>query len=114
MMAGNVSLQDFKGKRLLLYFYPKASTPGCTIEACEFRDLKPKFDEQDTVVIGVSADPEKALKNFKLKQRLNFPLLGDPTHKMIKSYGVSHEKIHGPLFQRHRSQHVSDCTRRKN
>jgi peroxiredoxin Q/BCP len=83
-----ISLRDFKGKRVLLYFYPRASTPGCTIEACEFRDLKPKFDKEDTVVLGVSADPEKALKNFKAKQKLNFPLLGDPTHKMIKSYGV--------------------------
>jgi thioredoxin-dependent peroxiredoxin len=84
----DVSLKDFRGKRVLLYFYPKASTPGCTIEACEFRDLKPKFDKEDTVVLGVSADPEKALKNFKVKQKLNFPLLGDPTHKMIESYGV--------------------------
>src|SRR5271157_4439898 len=59
-----VSLKDFKGKRVLLYFYPRASTPGCTIEACEFRDLKPKFDKEDVVVLGVSADPEKSLKNF--------------------------------------------------
>jgi thioredoxin-dependent peroxiredoxin len=84
----DVALKDFRGKRVLLYFYPKASTPGCTIEACEFRDLKPKFDKEDAVVLGVSADPEKALKNFKTKQKLNFPLLGDPTHKMIEAYGV--------------------------
>jgi thioredoxin-dependent peroxiredoxin len=83
-----ISLTDFKGQRVLLYFYPRASTPGCTIEACEFRDLKPRFDKADTVVLGVSADPEKALKNFKIRQKLNFPLLSDPTHKMIKSYGV--------------------------
>jgi thioredoxin-dependent peroxiredoxin len=83
-----ISLKDFKGKRVLLYFYPKASTPGCTVEACEFRDLKPKFDKEETVILGVSADPEKALKNFKAKQKLNFPLLGDPAHKMIKSYRV--------------------------
>jgi len=84
----DVSLKDFVGKRVLLYFYPKASTPGCTIEACEFRDLKPRFEKADTVVLGVSADPEKALKNFKTKQKLNFPLLGDPTHKMLEAYGV--------------------------
>jgi peroxiredoxin Q/BCP len=83
-----VSLYDFKGKRVLLYFYPRASTPGCTIEACEFRDLKSKFDRQDIVILGVSADPEKSLKKFKAKQKLNFPLLGDPTHKMIESYGT--------------------------
>jgi thioredoxin-dependent peroxiredoxin len=83
-----VSLKDYKGKRVLLYFYPKASTPGCTVEACEFRDLHPKFEKADTVVLGVSADPVKALQNFKKKQKLNFPLLSDPTHKMIESYGV--------------------------
>jgi peroxiredoxin Q/BCP len=84
----DVSLEDFAGKHVLLYFYPKASTPGCTIEACEFRDLRSKFEKADTVVLGVSADPEKALKNFKVKQKLNFPLLGDPTHKMLQAYGV--------------------------
>jgi thioredoxin-dependent peroxiredoxin len=87
--TGNeVSLQDFKGKRVVLYFYPKASTPGCTIEACEFRDLRPKFEKENVVVLGVSADPEKALANFKKKQQLNFTLLGDPTRKTIKKYGV--------------------------
>ena len=86
--AREISLSDFRGKRVLLYFYPKASTPGCTIEACEFRDLKPRFDKKDTVILGVSADSEKALKNFKAQQKLNFRLLGDPTHKMIESYGV--------------------------
>jgi thioredoxin-dependent peroxiredoxin len=83
-----ISLKDFKGKRVLLYFYPRASTPGCTIEACEFRDLRPKFEKEDAVILGVSADPVKALQNFKTKQKLNFPLLSDPTHKMIESYGV--------------------------
>jgi peroxiredoxin Q/BCP len=83
-----ISLKDYKGNRVLLYFYPKASTPGCTVEACDFRDLQPKFAKADTVVLGVSADPETALKTFKTKQKLNFPLLGDPTHKMIESYGV--------------------------
>jgi thioredoxin-dependent peroxiredoxin len=87
--AGNeVSLKDFKGKRVVLYFYPKASTPGCTIEACEFRDLRPKFEKENVVVLGVSADPEKALANFKKKQNLNFTLLGDRTRKTIKAYGV--------------------------
>lgn len=73
---------------MLLYFYPKASTPGCTVEACEFRDLKAKFAKEDTVILGVSADPEKALLNFKTKQKLNFPLLSDPTHRTLQSYGV--------------------------
>ena len=64
-----------------------AFTPGCTIEACDFRDLRPKFAKQDVVILGVSADPVKALVNFKTKQKLNFPLLSDPDHKMIESYG---------------------------
>jgi thioredoxin-dependent peroxiredoxin len=83
-----VSLKGFKGKRVLLYFYPKASTPGCTVEACEFRDRMGNFGKQDVVVLGVSADPVKALQNFKKKQKLNFPLLSDPDHKMIECYGV--------------------------
>jgi peroxiredoxin Q/BCP len=54
----DVSLKDLKGKRVLLYFYPRASTPGCTVEACDFRDLRPKFEKQGVVVLGVSADAE--------------------------------------------------------
>jgi peroxiredoxin Q/BCP len=83
-----ISLKDYLGQRVVLYFYPRASTPGCTIEACDFRDLSAKFSKADAVVLGVSADPVKALQNFKAKQKLNFPLLSDPTHKMIKAYGV--------------------------
>lgn len=86
--GSEVSLGDFKGRRVLLYFYPKASTPGCTVEACDFRDLRAKFLKQDVVVLGVSADPPKALASFKKKQKLNFPLLSDPDHQMIESYGV--------------------------
>jgi peroxiredoxin Q/BCP len=84
----DVSLKDFKGKRVVLYFYPKAATPGCTTEACDFRDHKTAFAKKDTVILGVSADSEKALKSFKTKQKLNFTLLSDPTHEMIESYGV--------------------------
>jgi peroxiredoxin Q/BCP len=83
-----VSLSDFKGKQVVLYFYPKANTPGCTIEACDFRDLRPKFQKAGVVILGVSADPEKALAKFKANKKLNFPLLSDPDHKMIESYGV--------------------------
>lgn len=87
-----VSLDDFRGKRVLLYFYPRASTPGCTVEACEFRDLLPKFAKQGVAILGVSADPVKALANFKVKQKLNFPLLSDPEHKTIEAYGVWRRK----------------------
>jgi peroxiredoxin Q/BCP len=84
----DISLKDFKGKRVVLYFYPKAATPGCTTEACDFRDNKTAFTKKDTVILGVSADSEKALKSFKAKQKLNFTLLSDPTRETIESYGV--------------------------
>jgi peroxiredoxin Q/BCP len=83
-----VSLQDFKGQSVVIYFYPKANTPGCTVEACEFRDLRPKFIKQDVMVLGVSADPPKMLAGFTAKQKLNFTLLSDPDHKMIEAYGA--------------------------
>src|SRR5271163_2360958 len=83
-----VSLKDFKGKSAVIYFYPKANTPGCTIEACEFRDWRPKFAKRDVAVLGVSADPPKMLAGFTAKQKLNFTLLSDPDHKMIEAYGA--------------------------
>jgi thioredoxin-dependent peroxiredoxin len=84
----DVSLRDFQGTRVMVYFYPKANTPGCTIEACEFRDLRPKFVKRDVVVLGVSADAPKMLAGFTAKQKLNFTLLSDPEHKMIEAYGA--------------------------
>jgi peroxiredoxin Q/BCP len=87
-----ISLKDFKGRRVLLYFYPRANTPGCTTEACEFRDLRPKFDKGDITILGVSADPEKALSSFRKKQKLNFPLLSDPDHEAIDGFGVWQKK----------------------
>lgn len=84
----DVSLKDFKGKRVLIYFYPRASTPGCTVEACDFRDLRPKFEKQGVVVLGISADAEKVLVSFKTKQKLNFPLLSDPDHSVIEAYDM--------------------------
>ncbi len=83
-----ISLRDLKGKQVVLYFYPRANTPGCTIEACEFRDLQSKFEKKDAVVLGMSADPEKTLAGFKKKQKLNFTLLSDPEHETIEEYGV--------------------------
>jgi peroxiredoxin Q/BCP len=83
-----ISLKDLKGKRVVIYFYPRANTPGCTIEACEFRDLQKRFEKKDTVVLGMSADAEKALAGFKSKQKLNFALVSDPEHKTIEKYGV--------------------------
>ena len=83
-----VSLADFKGKKVVLYFYPKASTPGCTVQACAIRDHKADFEKANTVVLGISPDATKRLTNFTAKQELNFPLLSDEDNSIAESYGV--------------------------
>jgi len=90
--GGTVSLADFKGKRLVLYFYPKADTPGCTIEAKDFSRLQPAFTKAGIAVIGVSADPVKKQNAFKAKHVLTTPLASDETHEMLEAYGVWGEK----------------------
>lgn len=82
------SLKDYKGQRVLLYFYPKDNTPGCTIEAEMFRDHHPKLKKQNTVVLGVSPDTEKSHVGFAKKFKLPFVLLADPEHEAIDAYGV--------------------------
>jgi peroxiredoxin Q/BCP len=84
-----VSLKDFKGeKNVVLYFYPKAMTPGCTVQACGIRDTKRKFSSNDTVVLGVSPDAPERLVKFIDKEKLNFDLLSDPEHKIADKYGA--------------------------
>ncbi|MDG1080920.1 MAG: thioredoxin-dependent thiol peroxidase [Porticoccaceae bacterium] len=84
-----VSLADFRGvKNVLLYFYPKAMTPGCTIQACGIRDSKDQFAELDTVVMAVSPDSVDRLVKFEDKQELNFTLLSDEDHQVTESYGA--------------------------
>lgn len=83
-----ISLADFKGKKVVLYFYPKASTPGCTVQACAIRDHKAEFEKANTVVLGISPDTAKRLTNFTVKQELNFPLLSDQDNSIAESYGV--------------------------
>lgn len=90
--GGEVSLADFKGKKLVLYFYPKADTPGCTIEAKDFSKLEPAFARAKTAVLGVSADPVKKQDRFKTKHDLTIPLASDETHEMLEAYGVWAEK----------------------
>lgn len=87
-----VKLSDFKGKKVVLYFYPKDDTPGCTKEACNFRDGFAEIKKRGAIVLGVSADSVDSHKKFKNKFELNFPLLADPDKKMIESYGVWKEK----------------------
>src|SRR5271170_7202971 len=87
-----VSLKDFRGKYVVLYFYPRADTPGCTIEACEFRDSFKRSEKLGAVVLGVSPDEPKALKKFEDKFGLPFTLLGDADKKVGNAYGVIQEK----------------------
>ena len=87
-----VKLADLKGKKVVLYFYPKDDTPGCTKEACAFRDGIDKIKKRGAVVLGVSADSVDSHKKFKSKFDLNFPLLADSDKKMIEAYGVWKEK----------------------
>ncbi|MFN2321978.1 MAG: thioredoxin-dependent thiol peroxidase [Trueperaceae bacterium] len=86
------SLADVRGKWLVLYFYPKDDTPGCTKEACAFRDGLPHFEGLDAVVWGVSADDGKAHRKFADKYDLNFPLLVDPEKDVLEAYGAWTEK----------------------
>ncbi|MEI8135421.1 MAG: peroxiredoxin [bacterium] len=84
-----VSLDEFKGKsNVILYFYPEDMTSGCTVEACNFRDDKSKFDALHTVILGVSMDPIEMHKQFTEKDHLNFPLIVDTTGTICKAYGV--------------------------
>jgi len=84
-----VSLKDFRGeKNIVLYFYPRANTPGCTTQACGIRDHKKEFSKLGTVVLGISPDTVKKLQNFETKQDLNFDLLADEGHVIAEKYGV--------------------------
>lgn len=85
-------LSDYKGKPIVLYFYPKDDTPGCTMEACSFRDNYAEFKKKGAVVIGVSVDDEKSHKKFADKYKLPFILLADPEKKVVQKYGVWGEK----------------------
>ena len=90
--GNKVKLSDFKGKKVVLYFYPKDLTPGCTVEACAFRDDISAFKKLGAVVLGVSADTEKTHQKFTAKHNLNFPLLADVNHEMSDAYGAWQEK----------------------
>ena len=88
----NVKLADFKGKKVILYFYPKDDTPGCTKEACAFRDGISEIQDHGATVLGVSTDSVESHKKFHDKYELNFPLLADTDKKIVEAYGVWKEK----------------------
>ena len=95
-----VALADFSGKKLVLFFYPRADTPGCTKEAIEFTRLAGAFAESGTAVVGISADPVKAQESFRDKHQLSIPLVSDEKHGMLEAYGVWGEKsMYGKTFQ---------------
>jgi peroxiredoxin Q/BCP len=83
-----VSLSSFSGRTVVLYFYPKADTPGCTTQACGVRDHRPDYEAADAVVLGVSPDAPKQIARFDEKYSLGFPLLGDEDHAVAEAYGV--------------------------
>ncbi len=86
--GNTLSLKDYKGrKKVVLYFYPRASTPGCTVQAEGLRDIKPELEARGYVAIGVSFDPVAKIKKFHEKKALNFPLLSDEDHAVIEKYG---------------------------
>jgi peroxiredoxin Q/BCP len=87
-----ISLKDFRGKYVVLYFYPRADTPGCTVEACEFRDSYRKIQNNGAVILGISPDQPKAQKKFEEKYSLPFTLLGDADKKVGNAFGVIQEK----------------------
>tara|TARA_R110002110_G_scaffold2756_1_gene13305 strand:- start:50480 stop:50944 length:465 start_codon:yes stop_codon:yes gene_type:complete len=97
--GGTIALKDLKGRPVILYFYPKDSTPGCTTEACDFRDLTPDFSKIDAEIIGVSKDSVKRHDNFKAKYELPFTLASDEDGDVCERYGVWVEKnMYGRKF----------------
>jgi thioredoxin-dependent peroxiredoxin len=97
--GSTVSLSDFSGKKLVLFFYPRADTPGCTKEAIDFTRLKSAFAESQTEILGISADPLRAQEAFRDKHRLTVPLISDEQHEMLEAYRVWGEKsLYGRTF----------------
>ncbi len=90
--GNQVSLSDFRGRRVVVYFYPAASTPGCTTQACDFRDNLQALDRAGLAVLGVSPDAPTKLAKFRADQHLTFPLLSDPDRTVLEAYGAYGEK----------------------
>jgi peroxiredoxin Q/BCP len=86
--GSEISLKALRGRKVVLFFYPKADTPGCTREAMDFNRLRPDFEKAGTVVLGISADPVKANDKFRAKYGLSLPLASDTSHAMLEAYGV--------------------------
>lgn len=111
--GNTITLDDFSGKKLVVFFYPKASTPGCTAEACNLKDHYSAFLAEGYEIIGVSADSQKRQRNFKEKYQLPYPLLADEEKKVIEAYGVwGPKKFMGRIYDGiHRTTFVIDENR---
>jgi len=106
--GSSVRLEQFAGSRVLLYFYPKADTPGCTKQACALRDIHPDVEEKEVVVIGISPDPPEKLARFRAKYDLPFVLLSDPDHAVAEAYGAwGEKKLYGRSFTGILRSHVA-------
>jgi peroxiredoxin Q/BCP len=98
--GATVSLSDYAGRKLVIFFYPRASTPGCTKEAIDFTRLAGEFETADTALLGVSADPLKAQEKFRDKYELGMPLLSDTEQVMLTAYGAwGEKKLYGKVFE---------------
>ncbi|MDC6351637.1 thioredoxin-dependent thiol peroxidase [Zeaxanthinibacter sp. PT1] len=105
-----VKLSDYKGQKLIVFFYPRANTPGCTAEACDLRDHYQEFKDRGYALLGVSEDTEKKQSNFKEKYELPFPLLADTDHTVLETFGVwGEKKFMGKVYDGiHRTTFVID------
>jgi len=90
--GSEIGLADLRGRKVVLYFYPKDDTSGCTLQACAFRDALPRIEERGALVLGVSPDPVESHRKFRSKYGLNFPLLADTDHRVALAYGVWKKK----------------------
>ena len=108
--GNTIHLSDYKGKKLIVFFYPKASTPGCTVEACNLRDNYAELQAQGYELLGVSADSEKRQTNFRNKYEFPFPLLADEDHTVINTFGVwGKKKFMGKVYDGiHRKTFIVD------
>ncbi len=95
-----VRLSDLRGKKVILYFYPKDDTPGCTTQACEFRDRMPDIEREGALILGISPDNVRSHQKFKSKYELPFTLLADPDHAVAESYGAwGEKKMYGKVYE---------------
>jgi len=98
--GGIVRLSELRGRRVVLFFYPKDNTPGCTKEACGFRDALPALEERNAMVFGISPDPVRSHEKFRDKYDLNFPLLADEDHAVAEAYGAwGRKKLYGLAYE---------------